>query len=151
MATAFKMTRQVFMRQIPDDFVEVYLQIGWDGIEDHYRAHKLTIKRWVQECGGDELKKRRRDAVKAKRYHATRQHVQRGGVVKLDRRPPPEEVVSAAAHFLRHPNGGGWRVFPSQQGDWFVGINRRSASEVVAMAVRNGFDPSAVIVGLGEG
>jgi hypothetical protein len=59
-------------------------------------------------------------------------------------------VVSAAAHFLRHPHAGGWRVFPTECGDWFVGISRYSASEVVAMAAAKGFDVAAVTASLGR-
>ena len=47
-------------RPAPPDFREVYLQIGWDRkIEEHYRAGWQTIRRWIDECGGEELREAR--------------------------------------------------------------------------------------------
>jgi hypothetical protein len=141
--------RPVFTRPCPPDFVEVYLQIGWDGIEDHYRAHKLVIKRWVAENGGDALKARRREAVRSKRL--SRAYI-RGRVPEpvSDGIEIAPEIVSAAAHWLRHPKAGGWMVSPTGRGDWRVGTARKTPAELVAMAVAKGFDPSAVIVGEGQ-
>lgn len=134
-----------FIRPCPPDFVDVYLQIGWDGIEDHFRAHKHTIKRWVQECGGDELKARRRDAVRASRL--SRSFI-RGTVPEpvSDGIAVAEEIVAAAAQHLRRPSGGGWVVSPTGKGDWRIGTMRKTPAEVVEMAIRKGFDPDAVIV-----
>lgn len=47
------------MRPCPRDFRETYLQIGWDGIEDHYHANSRCIARWVEESGGEELRRAR--------------------------------------------------------------------------------------------
>lgn len=151
MPAACRVSRPVFIRQCPDDFVDIYLQIGWDGIEDHYRAHKLTIKRWIEECGGDELKRRRKDAVRTKRFHAARKHLKRGGEIRRDAEPVPEPIVREAAHHLRFPQNGGWCVFPTQRGDWFVGQRHMSPGEVVEMAVAKGFDPTAVTLDGDEG
>jgi hypothetical protein len=135
--------RQVFLRPCPTDFVEIYLQIGWDGIEDHYRAHKLTIKRWVQECGGDELKARRREAVRQMRLDrmTVKPPVIAPAVDGIDVDP---QTVTAAAQHLRRPLGGSWTVSPTGEGDWRVGTMRKSPSDLVAMAVRNGFELAAV-------
>lgn len=47
-------------RPAPADFREVYLRMGWDRkIEEHYRAHWQTIRRWIEECGGEELRQAR--------------------------------------------------------------------------------------------
>lgn len=46
-------------RPAPADFREVYLRMGWDGIADHYRTNWRVIRRWIQECGGDELREAR--------------------------------------------------------------------------------------------
>lgn len=43
-------------RPAPADFRETYLRIGWDGIEEHYRTNSRCIARWIEECGGDELR-----------------------------------------------------------------------------------------------
>lgn len=146
MASTCAVKRPVFTRPCPPDFVEVYLQIGWDGIEDHFRAHKLVIKRWVAENGGDALKARRRDVVRSKRLSRS---CVNGRVPEpvTDGIHVAAEIVTAAAHWLRHPDGGGWMVSPTGRGDWRVGTMRKTPAEIVEMAVRNGFDPTAVIVG----
>ncbi len=51
-------------RTCPDDFREVYLRMGWDGIQEHYRAGWPRIARWIDECGGEELIAARREEVR---------------------------------------------------------------------------------------
>ena len=47
-------------RPCPADFVDTYLKLGQDkAIEDHYRTNWRCIRRWIHECGGDELRERR--------------------------------------------------------------------------------------------
>ncbi len=43
-------------RPCPRDFRETYLRMGWDGIVDHYRTNWRVIRRWIEECGGEELR-----------------------------------------------------------------------------------------------
>jgi hypothetical protein len=43
-------------RAAPADFREIYIRMGWDGIEDHYRTNYRCVARWIEECGGDELR-----------------------------------------------------------------------------------------------
>jgi hypothetical protein len=33
--------------------------MGWDGIADHYRTNWRVIRRWIEECGGEELRQER--------------------------------------------------------------------------------------------
>lgn len=47
-------------RPCPRDFRETFLEMGWDGIEDHYHANWRCILRWINECGGEELREARR-------------------------------------------------------------------------------------------
>lgn len=47
-------------RPCPPDFRERFLEMGWDGIDEHYRTNWRVIRRWVEECGGDELRAERR-------------------------------------------------------------------------------------------
>lgn len=56
-------------RPVPADFVEVFVRVGWSGIERHYRAHWQTIRRWHIICGGEALSAARRDYVKANGYN----------------------------------------------------------------------------------
>jgi hypothetical protein len=48
-------------RPCPADFRERFLEMGWDGIEDHYHTNTRVIRRWVEMCGGDELRAARRE------------------------------------------------------------------------------------------
>jgi len=44
-------------RSCPPDFAEVYLVLGQEkAIEEHYRTNWRCIRRWIEECGGDELR-----------------------------------------------------------------------------------------------
>ncbi|MEI5687748.1 hypothetical protein [Sphingomonas kyungheensis] len=43
-------------RPAPIDFRETFIRIGWeDEIMEIYHASSTVIKRWIDECGGDEL------------------------------------------------------------------------------------------------
>lgn len=49
-------------RPCPPDFREVFLRLGWDReIEEHYRCNWRCIRRWIEECGGEELRAARRE------------------------------------------------------------------------------------------
>ena len=52
-------------RPCPSDFRARFLEMGWDGIEDHYRTNWRCVRRWIAESGGDELKQARRAYVRA--------------------------------------------------------------------------------------
>lgn len=58
-------------RPIPSDFVEIFLRVGWDGIEQEMRAHKKTIKRCIEVIdatpGSQPLRDRRREYLE-RRY-----------------------------------------------------------------------------------
>ena len=47
-------------RPCPRDFRERFLEMGWDGIEDHYRTNWRCIRRWIEEAGGEALREERR-------------------------------------------------------------------------------------------
>lgn len=47
-------------RPAPADFPEVYLRLGQNkAIEEHYHTNWRCIIRWIEECGGDELRAQR--------------------------------------------------------------------------------------------
>lgn len=47
-------------RPAPSDFRETYLRLGQDkAIEEHYRTNWRCIIRWIDECGGDDLRAER--------------------------------------------------------------------------------------------
>ena len=48
------------MRPSPPDFVDVYLALGQEkAIEEHYNINWRYIRRWIEESGRDDLRKRR--------------------------------------------------------------------------------------------
>lgn len=53
-------------RPCPSDFRETYLDMGWEGIEQHYRTNWRCIARWIDECGGESLCRERRALVLAR-------------------------------------------------------------------------------------
>jgi hypothetical protein len=67
-------------RPVPRNFREVYLRNGWIGlegsIEEIFGANYRCIARWIEECGGDELRAARsaitgtapRPSKRSKRY-----------------------------------------------------------------------------------
>lgn len=50
-------------RPKPKDFRDVYIRIGWDGIEDHFNTNWRVIRRWIELEGRDGLIAARRDYV----------------------------------------------------------------------------------------
>lgn len=47
-------------RPAPADFRAVYLELGQDkAIEEYYSTNWRCIRRWIEECGGDELRAER--------------------------------------------------------------------------------------------
>jgi len=50
-------------RPCPRDFRDRYIELGWESIQEHYRAGWPVIARWIDECGRDELKAARSEYV----------------------------------------------------------------------------------------
>lgn len=47
-------------RPCPDDFRDRFLEFGQSKeIEEHYRTNWRVIRRWIEECGGDDLRAER--------------------------------------------------------------------------------------------
>jgi hypothetical protein len=70
-------------RPCPKDFREKFIELGWGGIGVHYHASWRCIRRWVLECGRDELKKERAAYVGRNGREAL--HVSRVGECLADR------------------------------------------------------------------
>jgi hypothetical protein len=75
-------------RPCPPDFREVYLDIGWDGIEEHFGTSSRVVARWVDESGGDELRAARAEVVRQRGRSETHRVSYAGGwsAEKLDGR-----------------------------------------------------------------
>jgi hypothetical protein len=52
-------------RPKPSDFRTIYIQMGWDGIMDHYGCSRDCVSRWIEEEGRDDLFAARRAHVLA--------------------------------------------------------------------------------------
>jgi len=69
-------SRRSTMRPKPADFRQVYIAIGWGGIEEHYGTNWRVVRRWIDEEGRDELIAARAAAVDRQRRRARfRQYV----------------------------------------------------------------------------
>lgn len=62
-------------RPRPADFRAVYVQIGWDGITDHFRTNWRVICRWIEEEGREGLQAERAAFVAAERRTRAKRYV----------------------------------------------------------------------------
>ena len=51
-------------RPKPHDFRDRYIEMGWDGLDEHYRCNWRCIRRWINEEGREDLVAARADAVR---------------------------------------------------------------------------------------
>lgn len=59
-------------RAAPADFAETFARLGWGtAITEHYGCNDRSIRRWIDDCGGDELRAKR-SAVSGQRYFSRR-------------------------------------------------------------------------------
>lgn len=49
---------------MPPDFPEMFVQLGWRDVEDHFATAQSTIKRWLGEVGEADLIRRRRSYLR---------------------------------------------------------------------------------------
>jgi len=140
------------LRQCPDDFDVIFIEVGRLGCEAWYRARRSTINRWLIERGKERLIKLRSDYVRHQRSqgnwltrsscmveHRIIGPASRSSPVR-DRREVSPNLARHAAQHLRVIRNGGFIVSPTPQGDWWVGSKRLSAAQMVELACRKGFD-----------
>lgn len=48
----------------PPEFADEFIKGGWRRVERLYNARTDMIWKWIEDCGGDELKARRRNRNK---------------------------------------------------------------------------------------
>lgn len=128
-------------RRCPDDFDVIFVEIGRLDCENWYRASRRTINRWLEERGKSRLIDLRAAYVRHQRNQAAKGKVAPKRVEPVnDNRSIDPDLARLAADYLRIVRNGGWRISQAQAGDWRVGLNVRSAAELVALAERKGFD-----------
>lgn len=140
-------------RSIPLDFEQVFVQIGRAACQEHYRAGRKAVTRWLKQRGEQRLIEARAAFVRTRfmAERATRERLQLAQTPVSDFRFVHPDLVDAAVAWLRNNYPGGWKVCPTGDGDWWIGLTRSSAAEVVDLATRYGFDAEgAVLTGEGE-
>lgn len=149
-------------RECPGDFEARFVELGRFDCEEHYRARRDTITRWLLESGKSRLIKARAAFVaqqRAKGEWLTRStrliehhEVKRPSIREAirDRRKVNVIVARHAAQFLRIRRYGGMIVSPAGDGEWWVGSRRLSAAQMLDEARSRGFDDKVVIITSGE-
>jgi hypothetical protein len=137
----FEIARPI-RRQVPSDFEVVFVQIGRLACEEHYRAERDTITRWLGECGKDRLTEKRATFWRWKRKLLSRGRQRKYDAHRRDR-TIPHTIVMEASRFLKAEKMG--VVTPSGEGQWQVGTSILEPAELVAFATSLGFDPVSTL------
>lgn len=126
------------VRACPIDFAETFIREGWRGVEAKFGFHTRTNKRCIVEAGGEELiRQRRAYMAQVRKLRRSIQH--RHETVEPGQVTAPE--VRAAIAFLRSRDGGSWLITATGVGDFYFGATRMDGGQIVARAVRKGFQP----------
>lgn len=125
----------------PADFEATFVDIGRLACEERYRAAETTITRWLNECGKDRLTSLRAEHVRNRRGEAK---IEKHPATIQDFRFVDPVIAKAAAHYLRVKQNGGWMISMAKDGDWHVGITRKSSAQLVDLAMRYGFDAATL-------
>lgn len=64
-------------RPKPSDFRATYIEMGWDGIDEHYGTNWRVIRRWIEQEGRDDLIAARAAHVEAERSKRRRDRAKR--------------------------------------------------------------------------
>jgi hypothetical protein len=146
-------------RPRPVDFAETFVRIGRIACEEHYGAGRLTINRWLDECGKSDLVKARAEHA-AKQGHVGPNAISRYGretvdgwrgltrkevgrlldkAIRVNRRSVGFTLARHAAQYLRIVRNGGFIVSPAGNDMWWVGTKRITAEAMVELAKARGF------------
>lgn len=137
---AFKGKGKPPPRKCPDDFDIIFVEIGRLDCETWYRASRITVNRWLDERGKERLILARAAFVQRQRVLARPPMPEDRSRPVKDRRRVNINLARRAAQYLRQMRNGGWIISPTPHGDWWVGSKRRTAGELLDMAIARGFD-----------
>jgi hypothetical protein len=129
-------------RRCPDDFDIIFVEKGRIECESWFRASRLTVNRWLLERGKKRLIDSRAAFVRHMRDQEYRQADEQPIEQVVD---PLLSVARLAADFLRVSRYGGWIITQCPTGGWRVGTVHKTSDQVIAMAERQGFDPTGLI------
>jgi hypothetical protein len=137
-------------RPVPADFEATFVALGREQCAEHYRCRKAVISDWLDLAGKAKLIEARAEYVRRQRERLPQP---RSIAAQIhDQRHVPPALARHAAQFLRCVRNGGWIVSLASNGDWWVGMRRRSPADLVDFAVAKGFDPETADLQLeGEG
>lgn len=131
-------TRPYQARSCPANFADVFIRGGWAAVRAEFGLNTATERRCLEEAGGDDLRRRRRD-------HLAQVRQLRTSVQHVHQQPEPLQVetdeVRAAVAFLRSREGGSWLITATGRGDYFLGATRADGGELIERAKRKGFEP----------
>jgi hypothetical protein len=126
-------------RPVPDEFEIVFIEQGRLACETYFDASRITVTRWLRQCGFRRLCDRRAEFVKHQRNMAKSQ-------MPLHSDDPQPEfdnllpIARQAADHLRISRWGGHKVSQCEAGGWYVGTAHRTSEQLVQMAERVGFN-----------
>lgn len=126
-------------RAVPDEFEVVFREQGRLACETAFGASRITVTRWLRQCGMKRLLEARAAFVKHQRGQAKSQMP-----LHADDTPAQVDlllpVARQAADFLRIARFGGWRISMRDGGGWLVGTVERTSEQLIVMAERQGFN-----------
>jgi hypothetical protein len=129
------------LRQCPEDFDIIFVEVGRLDCETYYRAARITVDRWLDERGKDRLIKARAAFVEHQRAKQRKPKLVLEPIkFVVDRRKISLCLARAAADYLRKPRNGGWIITRRLEGDWRMGHTIRGTGEMLDIAVARGFD-----------
>lgn len=124
---------------VPTDFEVRFRELGRLAMESEYRVSRITVTRWLRECGFRRLIDERANFVRMERNKAKGQMPLHAD----DARPEDDmllPIARQAAQHLRVSRWGGHRVSQCETGGWYVGTAFRTSEELIVMAERVGFN-----------
>ena len=120
----------------PADFAETFIREGWRGVEAKFGFHTRTNKRCIEQAGGEELIKRRREYMA--RVRKLRKSIQHRHETTEPSQTIPADVRSAI-NFLRGREGGSWLITATGVGDFYFGATRLTGEQILERALRKGW------------
>jgi hypothetical protein len=126
-------------RPVPDEFEVVFVEQGRIACEPYFNASRITVTRWLRQCGFKRLRDSRAEFVRHQRSLAKSQMP-----LHADDKPSTIDtllpVARMAARHIQTSRYGRWPLSMREGGGWFVGTAVKSSEELIAMAERQGFD-----------
>lgn len=86
-------------RPMPRDFPETFVRVGWEAIEAECRAHKKTIRAWIEAYNDQAIRDGQPTLQEMRREYLDREYGKRG------QRPGGRRPLSHLSHRARYVMG----------------------------------------------